>query len=150
MKDSSFHFTTLFRTSDKMHTRWFYMNVNCSTVSQSIYSVDIMQMRKRNASLVRRSVASSFNFSQAPGRRLRKERDCLPSGLKSLGSYYYTLLSTGFKSNCIPKNDTLSSGTYRYNPNKEVFPGGVVKWFRRQCHAGPAYEDKSAFVHRDR
>ena len=35
-----------------------------------------MQIRTRNASLVRRSIACSFNFSQAPGRRLRKVRDC--------------------------------------------------------------------------
>ena len=53
---------------------------------QSVYWVDIMQILKRNASLVRRSIASSFNFSQGPGRRRRKERDCSQSGLKSLGS----------------------------------------------------------------
>ena len=47
-----------------MHTCWFHMNLNCS-ISHSVYSVDIMQIRKRNASLVRRSIASSFNFSQA-------------------------------------------------------------------------------------
>ena len=56
----------------------------CS-ISQPVYSVDIMQIRKRNASLVRRSIASSLNFLQAPGRRQRKERDCSQSGSKSLG-----------------------------------------------------------------
>ena len=36
---------------------------------QSVYSVDIMQIGKRNASLVRRSIVSSFNFSQVKKRK---------------------------------------------------------------------------------
>ena len=31
-------------------------------------------------------LSGNFNFSQAPGRRLGKERDCSQSGPKSLGS----------------------------------------------------------------
>ena len=54
---------------------------------------------------VRCSIACSFNLTSC---RLRKERDCPQSGLKSLGSYYYTLLRTADpvldrgKANCIP------------------------------------------------
>ena len=124
-----------------MHTRWFYMDLNC-LMSQSVYSVDIMQIWKRNASLVRRSIASSFNFSQAPGRRLRKERDCLQSGLKSLSSQNHTLFRTGFKpvqdrdkSNCIPslgqrgqKTIPCPAARIRITQKRDYPPGQICKF----------------------
>ena len=39
---------------------------------QSVYSVDILQIRKRNVSLIRCSIANSFNFSQ--GRAAGEEK----------------------------------------------------------------------------
>ena len=82
------------------------MTLLCSVNSRF---TDNMQIRKRNESLVRRSITCCFNFSQAPGRRPRKERDCFKSRLKSLGSLYHTLFRTGVSpvydrglSNCIP------------------------------------------------
>ena len=50
---------------------------------QSIYSVDIMQIRKRNASLVRRSIASSFNYS--PSSQAKKRKRLLAVGVKVSG-----------------------------------------------------------------
>ena len=66
---------------------WGLMLIDDTVISDKhlVYSVDIMQIGKGNASLVRRSIASSFNFSQGPGRWRQKERDCLQSGIKSVG-----------------------------------------------------------------
>ena len=76
---------------------------------QSVYSVGIMQIRKKKASLVRRSIACSFNFSQAP-RRLG-----LSLSARNFKVKLYTLFRTAR-----PKTRTLSTGTSPYNPNKGV------------------------------
>ena len=83
-----------------------------------------MQIRKRNASLVCCSIACSFNFSQAPGGKLRKKKSntipCLGQVLTCLGQRQvkmHTLFRTAR-----PKNHTLSSGTSPYSPNKGVPP----------------------------
>ena len=44
---------------------------------QKVYSVDITQIRKRNASLVLRLVACSFNFLQAKSLSSRNTIPCL-------------------------------------------------------------------------
>ena len=67
-----------------------------------INSVDIMQIRKRNAPLVVcRSIACSFNLNSL---RLGNDRDCLLSRLTSLGSYRTDSDSVldRDKSNCAP------------------------------------------------
>ena len=83
---------------------------------QSVYSVGIMQIRKKKASLVRRSNACSFNFSQAP-RRLGlslSARNFIPC-LQQRQVKLYTLFRTAR-----PKTRTLSTGTSPYSPNKGV------------------------------
>ena len=55
---------------------------NNSILAQKMMFIDDNQEKKR----FRRTIACSFNVWQGPGRRLRKERDCSQSGLKSLGS----------------------------------------------------------------
>ena len=48
-----------------------------------------MQIKTRNASFVRRSIACSFNFSQAPGRRLRIPYPVSDRSLTRLGQDTY-------------------------------------------------------------
>ena len=89
-----------------------------------------MQIRKRNASLVCRSIACSFNFSQAPGGKLRKKKSntipCLGQVLTCLGQRQVKL-HTLFRT-ARPKNHTLSSGTSPYSPNKGVTPSPPRAW----------------------
>ena len=96
-----------------------------------------MQIRKRNASLLRRSIACSFSFSQAPGRRLRKERDSSQSGLSlsarntipCLGQVFNPFMTEAIQivypvEDSEAKNHTLSSGTSRIAQIRESPPPG--------------------------
>ena len=101
-------------------------------VNSRFNSVDIMQIRKRNALLiVRHSITCSFNVTSC---RLRKERDCLKSALKSLSA-----------SVCLTEDDIpgakLSKG----------FPEECTCWMLRRwlhCRGGRTTGKKAALVQR--
>ena len=92
--------------------------------------INLWKSGKETRRLSAQSQTLSCNFSQGPGRRRRKERDCSHT-IPCLGEVLnlfrtgevklYTLFRTAR-----PKNHTLSSGTYPCNTNKGVpHPSGI-------------------------
>ena len=80
---------------------------------QSVYSVDIMQIVTRNASLVRPSIAlSTSRRAQVEGEEKKGTARSLGLSLSACLGQVLNLFRTAR-----PKNHTLSSGTYPYNPS---------------------------------